>query len=132
MATWLRDIPFSMIYFPLYSYLTRIFCWGGSSSSNPPFWVNLVSAMSAAGFAAVAVNPMDVVKTRLQSMHYSRKYNGVVDCVRTIYKEEGLKSFYRGSTPRCFAIAPLFGIAQSVYRLGVCQSIMGIPHNPYV
>ncbi|XP_078494754.1 mitochondrial glutamate carrier 1 [Ciona intestinalis] len=130
LATWLRDIPFSMIYFPLYSYLTKVL-WQ-KDSQKAPFWVNLVSAMTAAGFAAVAVNPFDVIKTRLQSIHHSRKYTGIVDCGRSIYKEEGFKSFFRGSAPRCMAIAPLFGIAQSVYRLGVCQGILGIPHNPHV
>ena len=45
---------------------------------------------------------------------------------RRIYKEEGPKSFLRGAIPRAAAIGPLFGIAQTVYYLGVGETVFGI------
>ncbi|XP_076810899.1 mitochondrial glutamate carrier 1-like isoform X1 [Clavelina lepadiformis] len=125
-ATLLRDIPFSMIYFPLFFYLNNL--GFDDLSTRAPFHVTLVSAIIAAGVAAMTVMPADVVKTRLQSIHHTtRNYNGILDCFRQMYKEEGLRTFMRGAQARAVAIAPLFGIAQTVYHLGVGEAFLGIP-----
>lgn len=44
-----------------------------------------------------------------------------------ITREEGAISFLRGAVPRAWAIGPLFGIAQTVYYLGVGETLFGIP-----
>ena len=46
---------------------------------------------------------------------------------RRMSSEEGVKSFMRGAVPRAWAIGPLFGIAQTVYYLGVGEAIFNIP-----
>ena len=53
-------------------------------------------------------------------------YTGFVDCVHKTYTNEGLRAFYKGAVPRMIVIAPLFGIAQTVYFLGVAERIMGL------
>lgn len=45
---------------------------------------------------------------------------------RKTIKEEGIKAFFKGGMCRVIVIAPLFGIAQTVYYLGVAESLMGI------
>ena len=45
---------------------------------------------------------------------------------RRIYNEEGIKSFLRGTIPRAWAIGPLFGIAQTVYYVGVGERLFGL------
>ena len=78
---------------------------------------------------SVAVTPMDVVKTRLQVIRSGQgeaMYTGFVDCVHKTYSNEGLRAFYKGAVPRMIVIAPLFGIAQTVYFLGVAERIMGL------
>lgn len=125
-ATIIRDVPFSMIYFPTFAMLNK----QGITNENdtPPFMHTLASACVAGATAAVAVNPCDVVKTRLQSMHpAARKYKGVLDCFWSIYSEEGHKSFWRGAQARAITIAPLFGIAQSMYCLGIGEQFLGLP-----
>ena len=69
LSTILRDVNFSIIYFPLFANLKLL----GSSSQGSdkvtceaPFYWSFISGCFAGGFAAVAVNPIDVVKTRLQ------------------------------------------------------------------
>ena len=71
---------------------------------------------------------MDVVKTRLQVLRNAQgeaAYSGIVDCVRKTYKNEGVMAFYKGAVPRMIVIAPLFGIAQMVYFLGVAEWLIG-------
>jgi hypothetical protein len=45
---------------------------------------------------------------------------------RKILKEEGSTAFYKGSLLRVMVIAPLFGIAQMVYYLGIAEAMMGL------
>jgi len=125
-ATIIRDVPFSMIYFPTFAILNKQGVTNEDESA--PFMHTLASACVAGATAAVAVNPCDVVKTRLQSMHpAARKYKGVLDCFWSIYSEEGHKSFWRGAQARAITIAPLFGIAQSMYCLGIGEQFLGLP-----
>lgn len=132
-ATLLRDIPFSMIYFPLFATLNRtalaLYALD-QDQPNIPFVHTLVCGVAAGGTAAALVNPADIIKTRLQSIHPgSRKYDGIVDCARRIYKEEGARAFMRGAQARAIAIAPLFGIAQSVYCLRLGERLLGVPQS---
>ena len=69
LSTILRDVSFSVIYFPLFAHLKSV----GQHKQNAddvtcqaPFYWSFISGCVAGGVAAVAVNPMDVIKTRLQ------------------------------------------------------------------
>ncbi|KAM5181459.1 mitochondrial glutamate carrier 1-like isoform 2-T2 [Mantella aurantiaca] len=124
-ATLLRDVPFSMIYFPLFSNLNKL---GQSSLDDKvPFHHSFFAGCIAGSTAAVAVNPCDVIKTRLQSLHKGANeeiYNGIIDCARKLWVKEGPSAFLKGSGCRALVIAPLFGIAQVVYFLGVGEAVV--------
>ncbi|XP_073677303.1 mitochondrial glutamate carrier 1-like [Garra rufa] len=124
-ATLLRDVPFSIIYFPLFANLNNL---GKRGADGPaPFYVSFASGCIAGSTAAVAVNPVDVIKTRLQSLTRGSQedtYSGVTDCIRKILRHEGPGAFLKGAYCRALVIAPLFGIAQVVYFLGVGEYIL--------
>ncbi|XP_034732666.1 mitochondrial glutamate carrier 1-like [Etheostoma cragini] len=133
-ATLMRDIPFSVVYFPLFAHLHQL---GQRSSEDPsvPFYWSFMSGCLAGSIAAVTVSPCDVVKTRLQSLKKGANeetYNGVVDCVRKILRKEGPGAFLKGASCRALVIAPLFGIAQVVYFVGVGEFLLEYtPQNIY-
>ncbi|XP_072290858.1 mitochondrial glutamate carrier 1 [Eucyclogobius newberryi] len=127
-ATLMRDVPFSMIYFPLFANLNAL---GRESHScahgRAPFWQSFVSGCMAGSIAAVAVTPLDVIKTRIQTLQKGEgedTYRGIIDCTRRIMKREGPSAFLKGATCRALVIAPLFGIAQGVYFLGVGEAAL--------
>uniref|UniRef100_A0A8C7M448 Mitochondrial glutamate carrier 1 n=1 Tax=Oncorhynchus kisutch TaxID=8019 RepID=A0A8C7M448_ONCKI len=124
-ATLLRDVPFSIIYFPLFANLNSL---GGCGADGPaPFYVSFASGCIAGSTAAVAVNPVDVIKTRIQTMTRGSQedtYGGVTDCIRKILRQEGPSAFLKGAYCRALVIAPLFGIAQVVYFLGVGEFLL--------
>lgn len=53
----LRDIPFSVIYFPLFAHLNQL--GKPSEAENAPFYWNFASGCGAGCVAAVAVSPCD-------------------------------------------------------------------------
>lgn len=79
---------------------------------------------AAGGITNIAVgvlnSPPDVVKTRLQDQSFAAEsgvepYKGTWDCVRTIYRTEGILAFFRGSVMRIVRIAPGGAIQFGVY-----------------
>ncbi|KAF6106224.1 solute carrier family 25 member 22 [Phyllostomus discolor] len=87
----------------------------------------------AGSAAAVAVNPCDVVKTRLQSLQrgvHEDTYSGFLDCARKILRNEGPSAFLKGAYCRALVIAPLFGIAQVVYFLGIAETLLELLQRP--
>lgn len=121
-ATLLRDVPFSIVYFPLFANLNNL----GQKSPDvkAPFYVSFLSGCLAGSTAAVAVNPCDVIKTRLQSLKRGVNedtYSGILDCTRKIWQKEGPLAFLKGAYCRALVIAPLFGIAQVVYFIGIAE-----------
>ncbi|KAM9531177.1 mitochondrial glutamate carrier 1-like isoform 1-T1 [Salvelinus alpinus] len=130
-ATLLRDVPFSIIYFPLFANLNTL---GKRGAEGPaPFYVSFLAGCLAGSTAAVAVNPVDVIKTRIQSMNRGsteETYSGVTDCISKIMKNEGPSAFLKGAYCRALVIAPLFGIAQVVYFFGAGEYILSfLPGN---
>uniref|UniRef100_A0A8D0AFW9 Mitochondrial glutamate carrier 1 n=1 Tax=Sander lucioperca TaxID=283035 RepID=A0A8D0AFW9_SANLU len=124
-ATLIRDVPFSIVYFPLFANLNRL--GKPSPEESSPFYWAFLSGCVAGSTAAVAVNPCDVVKTRLQSLNKGSSeeaYNGVVDCVSKIMQKEGPSAFLKGAGCRALVIAPLFGIAQVMYFAGIGEYIL--------
>jgi hypothetical protein len=105
-ATFARDVPFSIIFFPTHAFFkNQIFQKDDS----------LLAGFGAGALAALLVTPMDVVKTRLQTLNDpSIKMTAIY---REIYRKEGLKAFFKGSLQRCFIVASLFGISLKVYEL---------------
>lgn len=87
-----------------------------------------MAGCTAGSIAALSVNPFDVIKTRLQVIKKAPgepTYNGVLDCITKTLKNEGPIAFFKGGACRMIVIAPLFGIAQTVYYLGVAEWLLG-------
>uniref|UniRef100_A0A8C9F2A7 Solute carrier family 25 member 13 n=1 Tax=Pavo cristatus TaxID=9049 RepID=A0A8C9F2A7_PAVCR len=115
-ACFLRDIPFSAIYFPCYAHLKASFA-NEDGRVSPG---NLLLAGSIAGMpAASLVTPADVIKTRLQVAARAGQttYSGVVDCFVKILREEGPKALWKGAGARVFRSSPQFGVTLVTYEL---------------
>lgn len=70
-------------------------------SDNASFSVSSMAAGSIAGAVTVLANqPIDVVKSNMQSVNASIRYKSSIDCLQKIAKEEGVKGLYRGLVPR--------------------------------
>lgn len=114
-ATWARDIPYSMIFFPTYSNVKKYFTdiETGECSS----FKILISGTAAGCVAAGLMTPMDVVKTRFQQKGGKEKYGNLTNCAKTTLQAEGPLAFYKGAIPRMATQGPLFGIALLAFEI---------------
>lgn len=87
---------------------------GGDPNKRIPTVV--VGAFGAfAGACSVYGNtPIDVVKTRLQGLD-AHKYKGTVDCAVKIFKNEGVRAFYKGTVPRLSRVCADVAITFMIY-----------------
>lgn len=120
------SVPFSAIYFPTYAHLkSDLF---GESATNKLGVLQLLTAGAIAGMpAAYLTTPCDVIKTRLQveARKGETKYTGLRHCATTVWKEEGLKAFFKGGPARILRSSPQFGFTLAAYE--VLQKMLPMP-----
>uniref|UniRef100_A0A4W4GT63 EF-hand domain-containing protein n=1 Tax=Electrophorus electricus TaxID=8005 RepID=A0A4W4GT63_ELEEL len=115
-ACFLRDIPFSAIYFPVYAHTKTML----ADEEGRLGALQLLTAGAIAGVpAASLVTPADVIKTRLQVAARAGQttYSGVIDCFRKIMREEGFRAFWKGAGARVCRSSPQFGVTLVTYEL---------------
>ncbi|KAG8927260.1 hypothetical protein FRC03_009126 [Tulasnella sp. 419] len=60
--------------------------------------------------------PLDVVKTRMQSLEAKRLYKNSFHCAYKVFTENGITGFWRGTTPRLVRLVLAGGIVFTVYE----------------
>lgn len=115
-ACFLRDIPFSAIYFPVYAHAKLMTAdEDGMNHYGSLFASAFIAGVPAAGL----VTPADVIKTRLQVAARAGQttYSGVIDCARKIMKEEGPAAFWKGTAARVCRSSPQFAVTLLAYEM---------------
>ncbi|TFY69085.1 hypothetical protein EVG20_g3311 [Dentipellis fragilis] len=95
-----------------------------------PWSLHILSAMAAGGTSTICTNPLWVIKTRFMTQsHTERRYRHTVDAALTIYRNEGIRAFYRGLFPSLLGIAHVavqFPLYEQLKRIAQSHS----PHEP--
>uniref|UniRef100_A0A7S0XK00 Mitochondrial carrier protein n=1 Tax=Erythrolobus madagascarensis TaxID=708628 RepID=A0A7S0XK00_9RHOD len=154
VSTWMRDVPFSFIYFPMYAEVLRYLKSryaapsSPSSSTRSGSGVNHTALAFSAGTAAGTIaagltTPLDVIKTRVHSAaatsvlesqstglsgFFSAELSRVSTTASSILHQEGPGAFWKGVLPRVLIISPLFGITMTCYETLV--SVFASPTKP--
>lgn len=129
-ATLIMNIPFHAVYFTAYEtakkYLisTRQYRNGNSLVHNNNevggFSASLhcLAGAGAGAAAAAATNPLDVVKTRLQTQGEvgARRYMGMAHALKAIAVEEGTSGLMRGVRARMMFHAPAAAVCWTTYE----------------
>jgi solute carrier family 25 aspartate/glutamate transporter 12/13 len=100
-ACFLRDIPFSGIYFPTYWYLK-------DKQNLHPFVAGTIAGIPA----AFLCTPADVLKTRMQTI----QTNTFTNQIKMIYYNEGFVAFWKGAGWRVFRSSPQFGVTLYIFE----------------
>ncbi|XP_063111326.1 mitochondrial adenyl nucleotide antiporter SLC25A24-like isoform X2 [Cavia porcellus] len=75
-----------------------------------------IAGSLAGATAQTFIYPMEVIKTRL-IVAKKGEYTGVVDCIRKLLKQGGVKVFFKGYVPNLLGIIPYAGLDLAVYEL---------------
>ena len=97
----LRYFPNQALNFALNEKFHKFFC-PYNSEKNP--WKFLLGNLLAGGVAGTAslsfIYPLDFVRTRLAvditKSEGHREFNGIIDCIKKIYRSDGIYGLYRG------------------------------------
>ncbi|VDN21909.1 unnamed protein product [Cylicostephanus goldi] len=104
-------------------------------SGDAVFWTSFCAGMTAGAIASFSVTPLDVAKTRIQTIRkkaHELVYKNVAQALYSILRTEGVRALFKGAACRVMAVAPLFAIAQTVYYIGVAEKILGIKKATHV
>ncbi|CAF5119016.1 unnamed protein product, partial [Rotaria sp. Silwood1] len=104
-ATISREIPFSIIQFPLWELFKKYWATKQGYSVSP--WQGAICGSVAGGIAASITTPFDVAKTRIILAHHSDvdAASHPFKIIRNIVKQEGFTALYSGVIPRTMWIS---------------------------
>ncbi|KAH7834467.1 hypothetical protein Vadar_016329 [Vaccinium darrowii] len=99
----LRDLPFDAIQFCIYEQLRIGYKLAARRDLKDP--ENAIIGAFAGAITGAMTTPLDVIKTRLMVQGPANQYKGIVDCVKTIVREEGTPALFKGIGPRVLWIS---------------------------
>ncbi|XP_033197538.1 calcium-binding mitochondrial carrier protein SCaMC-2 isoform X2 [Bombus vosnesenskii] len=105
--------PESALKFMAYEQIKRTI--KGDDVRELGLYERLMAGSLAGGISQSAIYPLEVLKTRF-ALRKTGEYSGLVDATKKIYRQGGLKSFYRGYIPNLMGIIPYAGIDLAVYE----------------
>ncbi|XP_023475881.1 mitochondrial S-adenosylmethionine carrier protein isoform X2 [Equus przewalskii] len=104
-STVLREIPFSLVQFPLWESLKALWSWRQDHVVDS--WQSAVCGAFAGGFAAVVTTPLDVAKTRIMLAKAGSvtASGNVLSALHGVWQTQGLAGLFAGVFPRMAAIS---------------------------
>lgn len=117
----LRNIPAGAINLGSYDLLRE--CMANYESKNIKelsIYNNIFAGALSGCLFWLAVFPLDVIKSNMQSDNLDKKYrkhNNIIHCAKNIYQNGGIHSFYRGLMPCLFRAVPANGLMLYVVTL---------------
>lgn len=124
-ATLVMNVPFTAVYFSGYETAKKmILDWRRKDEHEFSAASHCAAGALAGALAAASTNPLDVVKTRLQTQGEvgARRYRGLLDALRSIRVEEGLSGLMRGVRPRVLFHMPAAAVCWTTYEF--CKHVM--------
>jgi len=122
--TILREIPFSLLQFPLYEKLKSQAAKRRSlpSSDQLPAHISALCGSIAGATAAALTTPLDVIKTRIMlTKQRDGAQIGIPDSFARVYREEGWPALWKGIVPRTIWIGLGGAVFLGVYEISVQQ-----------
>jgi len=117
------SVPAHALYFAIYE-KTKGFLTGHTTGHTNTFAYGVSGALATVLHDAV-MNPAEVVKQRMQMMY--SPYGGSLECVRCIYKREGIQAFYRSYSTQLLLNIPFQSVHFMVYEFW--QQILNPEHK---
>lgn len=116
VPTTLRQAANSATRFGSYTFLKQL----AESYTAPGEKLGAVSTFAMGGLAGLVTvyvtQPLDTVKTRIQSIEAHRMYGSTLRCAAMILRDEGVLTFWSGVLPRLARLVMSGGIVFTMYE----------------
>ncbi len=132
MPTTARQAANSAVRFSSYNFFKQL----AQSYTAPGEKLGAVSTFaigSLAGLITVyTTQPLDTIKTRMQSIEAKKVYGTTLRCAAMIFKQEGILAFWSGALPRLVRLSLSGGIVFTIYEKAI--ELMGQldPDDKYI
>ncbi|KAK1755337.1 mitochondrial carrier domain-containing protein [Echria macrotheca] len=121
---WKGNVPAELLYlcygavqFTAYRQVAQLLQRFAGPQNRLPQSAESFIAGGTAGAAATAVTyPLDLLRTRFAAQGNDRVYASLPRALAQIYREEGIRGFYRGLAPGLAQIVPFMGIFFAAYE----------------
>lgn len=112
VPTIFRQVGNTAVRFTVYTTLKQLI-----SPSKPlnEYYAFLLGFVSSSAVVAVT-QPLDVIKTRMQSKYTWSLYKNSLNCAYRSFVEEGMLSLWKGWLPRLFKVGLSGGVSFSMYQ----------------
>ncbi|KAK3156400.1 hypothetical protein QOZ80_2AG0106800 [Eleusine coracana subsp. coracana] len=124
-----RIVPYAALHYMAYEEYRRWIILGFPNVEQGPI-LDLMAGSIAGGTAVICTYPLDLVRTKLsyqvkgaaanvsfrESKPSEQVYKGILHCVKTICRQNGLKGLYRGMAPSLYGIFPYSGLKFYFYE----------------
>uniref|UniRef100_UPI0037E9BDA3 solute carrier family 25 member 32b n=1 Tax=Semicossyphus pulcher TaxID=241346 RepID=UPI0037E9BDA3 len=74
---------------------------------------NLVAGLSGGVVSTLVLHPLDLVKIRFavsDGLELRPKYSGILNCMKSVWQQEGLRGLYQGVTPNVWGAGASWGL----------------------
>ncbi|EDO15380.1 hypothetical protein Kpol_460p15 [Vanderwaltozyma polyspora DSM 70294] len=112
VPTIFRQVGNSVVRFTTYTALKQLISPSGKLDQYTAFGLGFVSSCAV----VLVTQPIDVIKTRMQSKYAWKYYKNSLNCAYRIFVEEGFPKFWKGWAPRMFKVGLSGGISFGVYQ----------------
>ncbi|XP_003397208.2 S-adenosylmethionine mitochondrial carrier protein [Bombus terrestris] len=122
-STILRDMPFSLIQFPIWEYFKKVWSLHVDREILPI--ESAICGAIAGGISATATTPLDVIKTRIMLSHGNGNTSKlkILYVLKDIYRDKGFHGLFAGVGPRVMWIIMggfiFFGSYEKVKTIGI-------------
>jgi len=115
VTTVLLNVPYVVVHFVTYEGMHTLL--HDTAIDDTPV-ADILSGACAGGLGALFSNPLDVVKTRLQTQVVAEGQVrlGMVDMIKDIWTKEGIKGFGHGASARVTMFIPSAAICWTIYE----------------
>ncbi|CAK9811671.1 S-adenosylmethionine mitochondrial carrier protein [Anthophora plagiata] len=99
-STILRDMPFSLIQFPIWEYFKKV--WSSNVNRDIFPVESAVCGAIAGGISAAVTTPLDVIKTRIMLSNKNENASNlkILYVLKNVYAEKGIYGLFAGVSPR--------------------------------
>ena len=114
-ATLARDVPFSAIYFAVYTQLKQMIAESDKSHSPGSVLRSFYCGLIAGTVASIITQPADVIKTSLQLFPTEYNHRKTGETLRSIHRQLGFRGYFSGLMPRLVRRTLIAAMSWTVY-----------------